>query len=196
MRTDSQPAQRAAVLKLTLATAAEHPRRAALEAAIPAELREAIEAARPSEWLPITRTMALLETVWKVLPRDEFIDFYIRQIDKAQTDSAFGRFMSGAGRVFMRTPMSRLRHLPRGFDLAQREAGDMDIEPVGEHAAAVRLHSLPRILRNECYAISMIAPLRFAIAQAADDVRIDVDTRELSHGVVHYQIAWTERSGA
>ncbi len=195
MRTDSQPAQRAAVLKLTLATAAAHPRHVAIEAAMPAELRTTIEKARPSEWLAFTHVMTMLESVSEVLSHEEMVEFFIGQFHRAETDSAFGRFMSGAGRVFMRTPMSRLRHLPRGFDLAQRDAGDMQITPEGEHAARVRLHSLPPVLRNALYARSMDAPLRFAVGQAAD-VRVEIDTHEVADGVVHYAVSWTERVGS
>ncbi len=184
------------MLKLTLATVAAHPRRVAIEAAIPAELRTIIETARPSEWLGFTHFMTMLESISKVLSHDEMVEFYIGQIHRAETDSAFGRFMSGAGRVFMRTPMSRLRHLPRGLDLAQRDAGDMQITPEGEHAARVRLHSLPPILRNALYARSLEASLRFAVGQVADDVRIEIDAHEVADGVVHYAVSWTERVGS
>jgi hypothetical protein len=191
MQLDTNPAQRAAVLKLTLATVADHPRSDEIRAAIPTELRSTIELARPSEWLAITHSMALLEVIWSVLAREEFLDFYLQQIERAQVDSMFGRFMSTAGRLFVRTPLGRLRNLSRGFDLAQRDAGELEVTAQGENAARVRLHSLPIALRNVCYATSMQAPLHFAVALESNEVRIDMDLRELANGVVHYSVRWT-----
>lgn len=194
MSTQSHAAQRAVVLKLSLATIAEHPRRADLEAAMPAELRQTIESARPSEWLPISCMMQMLEVTWAVLGREEFIAFYVRQSERSRTDSTIGRLLSGVATLFNRAPMARLRHLQRGFDLVQRDIGELSVIEEGENAATYVVDGLPPLLRNVCYATSMIAALEFAVGHDTHAVDCELNTTELARGRIEYRLSWRERA--
>lgn len=179
------------MLKLTLSTIAEHPKRGALEAAIPPDLLVTINDARPSEWLPVSVTARMLETVYAVLGPEDFVAFYVRQIERAQFDSAFGRFISGVTGIFARTPLARLQYLPRGFDLAQRECGVLDIDADGPHGATILAHSMPRELRTEIYAISLRAPFKFAVMTAGHDIEAIEVTPRLEVGEIRYRLQWT-----
>lgn len=194
MRTESLAGQRAVVLKLTLTTIAEHPRRAQLEAAIPPALRERIELARPSEWLPVEVTMQLLEVMWKQLSRDEFVALYRRQSERSRSDSTIGRLLTGVSSLFMRSPSSRLRHLQRGFDLVQRDLGRMGVVEASESGAVYVVEELPELLRNVCYATSMIAALEFAVGHDTHEVDVKMDTSALERGRVIYRIRWHEHA--
>lgn len=186
-----QPTVRAAALKLTLATVAQHPERTRIEAAIDPALRDAIEQARPTDWLPATLLIGLLETLWRSLEREAFIAFYVRQVELAQTSSAFGRFMAQITKVLAPTPAARVRHLPRGLDLAQRDAGTMEVEAEGPNAARVVVRELPSLLRNVCYATSLIGSLESCARMVGCAGEVEMDARELSIGTLRYRLRWT-----
>lgn len=197
MRSESQASQRAVVLKLTLATIAEHPRRLELEAAFPAELREAIEAARPSEWVPVTRVMQTLQVLWDVLGRDGLVEFYRLQSARAQADSTIGRLLAGVTNLLNPSPTTRLRHLQRGFDLIQRDIGDMRVDSVGDSECTFVLEGLAPVLRNPCYASSFLGALEFAIQRDNDQAfNIEMDLAKLDRGRIDYRISWHDRAAA
>lgn len=190
MPREIQPTIRAAALKLTLATIARHPERERIEAAIPSELREAIEQARPAEWMPATLLLELLERLWRVLERDAFIALYAEQVALAQSSSSFGRFMTRIAKLRAATPHARLRHLPRGLEQAQRDAGRMEVEVASASMAHVVVRDLPSLLRNICYATSLIGSLESCARMVGQVPSIEMDARELSIGVVRYLMRW------
>lgn len=187
---ENQPTIRAAALKLTLATITRHPERERIEAAIPSELREAIEEARPTDWVPATLMLELLERLWRVLERDAFIALYAEQVALAQSSSSFGRFMNQITKLLAPTPQARLRHLPRGLELAQRDAGRMEVELAGSAMAHVVVRDLPSLLRNICYATSLIGSLESCARMVGWVPSVEMDARELSIGVVRYLMRW------
>jgi hypothetical protein len=115
--------------------------------------------------LPVEVTMQLLAVMWKLLARDEFIAFYVRQSERSRTDSTIGRLLSGVSTLFVRSPSSRLRHLQRGFDLVQRDLGRMGVVEASETEALYLVEDLPDVLRNECYDF---APIGCALDQPMD----------------------------
>lgn len=190
MAREAQPMFRATALQLTLSTITVHPQRARLEAAIPPGLRETIERARPSEWMPATKLMALFEVLWQVLERDGFIDFYVRQIERAQSSTAFSQFMTRLTNLMAPSPAVRIRYLQIGLDLVQRDTGRMQVELDGTQAAKIVLTGLPSVLRNLCYATSLIATIKSSALLVGYAAEVDIDVRELASGTVHYQLRW------
>jgi hypothetical protein len=194
MSTELEPAQRAAVLKLSLATVADHPRRAELEAALQAGpaagLVERITDARPSEWLPIEINMAVMTALHQVLGDHEFVDFYLRQMHRAETDSVFGRFIAGATRLITRTPAARLGNLPRGMDLAQRDCGAMVVSDRRIDGAKVEIRGIPGPLRNHIYAKSMEAPLHYAVSTTGATAKVECDAGRLGAGILRFEVRW------
>lgn len=181
---------RATALQLTLSTVAAHPQRARLEAAIPPELRDMIEGARPSEWLPASNLMVMFEVIWQVLDRDEFINFYLLQIERARANSTFSQFMTRLVNLLSASPAATLRHLPRGLDLVQRDAGRMQVESEGPSSAKIVVSGLPSLMRNICYATSLIASIKSSALMVGYTAEVEMDARELSIGIVHYRMRW------
>ena len=190
-----EPAQRAAVLKLSLATADDHPRRVELEAAIPADLRAQIVEARPSEWLAIEANARMMKALHDTLGPEQFVDFYLRQMARAETDSVFGRFIAGVTRLVARTPASRLANLPRGMDLAQRDCGEMAVSEQWDGGAVVEIHGIPPALRTPIYAKSMEAPMIYAVSTTGATARVQGDASRLADGHLRFRVEWEREAG-
>ena len=150
--------------------------RAAVRAALPADLRKRLAGAGPLEWLPADIHVRILGAPMDVLGPESFQRFWRRLMSEAYAMPIFRSFARGAVAVFDNLPAQIFRVVPQGFSLIARGCGHFDVTlEASRREALIVWASVPAsVMRDGAFTIAWAGALEsiLDLASTRGDVSI------------------------
>lgn len=119
--------------------------RAAIYAALRAELVASVRAATSVAWLPLALNIELADTIASHLGSARARPFFRAMLLAEYESSLFKPFVAGISRAFGATPTVFVRMAPRGWDLVYRDCGRLEPGELEPGQAELVFSDLPAV---------------------------------------------------
>lgn len=174
----------------------EDPWRARFFAALPVDMRAAIEASSPMLWLPVGLHVALADVLGQAFGPARAHEYYRRAFARSLRGPVLGPLLRTAARILSLTPATFLRWAGHGWSASFRGCGSLSGKVVGPGRGRMEYRDLPAV----CTASDPWLDSAQGSAYGALDVMgvsgvVRLDKSQRAQGRMALELEWSEGAG-
>ena len=173
----------------------EDPYRARFFAAIPADMRLAIESANRVSFLPVAYHVELADILLDAFGEARAHEYYRRAFAGSLRGPVFGPVLRTSTRLFGLTPASFLRWASRGWDSTFRNCGKLVGEVLSPTSGRLHYVDLPPVCTASDAWLDSAQGSAYGVLDMLETVGIvRLDKSRRAEGGLDLHLEWTERA--